>query len=134
MVEGRGLWIRVHRVSGTSPVAEPIDPLGTPAGSFPTTRWSLVLRSNDRSSPEARDALSTLCQAYWYPIYALIRRQGYDPADAQDLTQDYFARLLEKRVIAAADRRKGRFRTFLQTDCRHFLVDQFRRRRTREGE
>jgi RNA polymerase sigma-70 factor (ECF subfamily) len=115
-------------------VSEPFDPPGTPAGSFPTTHWSLIFRSGDRSSPEARYALTTLCQAYWYPIYALIRRQGYDPADAQDLTQDYFARLLEKGVIAAADRRKGRFRTFLRTDCRHFLIDQFRRRRTREGE
>ncbi len=103
------------------------------AGSFPTTHWSLILRSGDRSSPDVRDALATLCQAYWYPIYALIRRQGYDRADAQDLTQDYFARLLEKGVIAAADRRKGRFRTFLRTDCRHFLIDHFRRRRTREG-
>jgi len=114
-------------------VAEPFDPPGTPTGSFPTTHWSLILRSGDRSSHEARDALTTLCQAYWYPIYALIRRQGYDPADAQDLTQDYFAHLLEKGVIAAADRRKGRFRTFLRTGCRHFLIDQFRRRRSREG-
>jgi RNA polymerase sigma-70 factor (ECF subfamily) len=114
-------------------VAEPLDPPGTPAGSFPTTHWSLILRSGDPSGPAAHDALAALCQAYWYPIYALIRRQGHDPEDAQDLTQDYFARLLEKGVIAAADRGKGRFRTFLWTDCQHFLIDQFRRRRARGG-
>jgi RNA polymerase sigma-70 factor (ECF subfamily) len=78
--------------------------------------------------------LAALCTAYWYPIYAFIRRKGYDPDDAQDLTQAYFARLLEKGVLAAADRRKGRFRAFLRTDCQHFLIDQYRRRRAREGE
>jgi RNA polymerase sigma-70 factor (ECF subfamily) len=114
---------------------EPLDRLDTPTGSFPTTHWSLVLGAGHRAGPEARDALATLCRAYWYPIYAFIRRKGHDdPEDAQDLTQAYFARLLEKGVIAAADRRKGRFRAFLRTDCQHFLIDQYRRRRAREGE
>jgi RNA polymerase sigma-70 factor (ECF subfamily) len=114
-------------------VAKPLDPHGHPTESFPTTRWSLILEAGDRAGPEARDALATLCTAYWYPIYALIRRKGQDPEDAQDLTQAYFARLLERGVIAAADRRKGRFRTFLRTDCQHFLIDQYRRNRARDA-
>src|SRR5215831_11879844 len=114
-------------------MTKPLDPHGHPTESFPTTCWSLVLGAGDRAGPEAREALATLCRAYWYPIYAFIRRKGYDPDDAQDLTQAYFARLLEKGVIAAADRSKGRFRAFLRTDCQHFLIDQYRRRRAQHG-
>jgi RNA polymerase sigma-70 factor (ECF subfamily) len=77
----------------------------------------------DRDGPEARAALAELCAAYWFPAYALIRRNGHDPDAALDLTQDYFACLLEKPVLAAADRRKGRFRAFLLTDCVHFLAN-----------
>jgi DNA-directed RNA polymerase specialized sigma24 family protein len=101
----------------------------TPAtGSFPATRWSLVVDAGGAVSSQAREALATLCAAYWYPIYVLIRRKGYDPHQAQDLTQSYFARLLEKGVIARADRAKGRFRAFLRVDCQHFLIDQHRRK------
>ncbi len=96
-------------------------------GSFPATRWSLVVDAGGSGSTQARAALGALCAAYWYPIYALIRRKGYDPHQAQDLTQSYFARLLEKGVIARADRTRGRFRAFLRTDCQHFLIDQHRR-------
>jgi RNA polymerase sigma-70 factor (ECF subfamily) len=78
-------------------------------------------------SPQARAALTELCSAYWYPIYAFIRRKGNGPDQALDLTQGYFARLLEKGIIASADPGKGRFRAFLRTDCQHFLIDQFRR-------
>src|SRR5262245_27168492 len=116
---------------GACPMQEPLEPLARSTGPVPTTCWSLVLGAGDRAAPEARAALATLCTAYWYPIYAFIRRKGYDPDDAQDLTQAYFARLLEKGVLAAADRRKGRFRAFLRTDCQHFLIDQYRRRRAR---
>jgi RNA polymerase sigma-70 factor (ECF subfamily) len=115
-------------------MTEPLDPIARSTGSFPTTCWSLVLGAGDRAAPQARSALAALCTAYWYPIYAFIRRKGYHPDDAQDLTQAYFARLLESGVLAAADRRKGRFRAFLRTDCQHFLIDQYRRRRAREGE
>lgn len=76
---------------------------------------------------DAHKALAELCRIYWYPIFAYIRRTGHDANDAEDLTQTYFARLLEKGVIAAADQRKGRFRAFLRTDCHHFLIDQHRR-------
>ncbi len=73
------------------------------------------------AAPEARAALAELCGTYWYPIYAFIRRKGYDPDAALDLTQNYFTRLLETEVLALADHRRGRFRTFLRTDCGFFL-------------
>jgi DNA-directed RNA polymerase specialized sigma24 family protein len=94
-----------------------------PDGRFPTTRWSRVVAAAGADRPEARAALAELCAAYWFPVYALIRRKGHDPDAALDLAQDYFARLLEKPVLAAADRRKGRFRAFLLTDCVHFLAN-----------
>jgi DNA-directed RNA polymerase specialized sigma24 family protein len=100
---------------------------------FPTTQWSRIIAAGDPAAPEARSALSELCQAYWYPIYALIRRRSHSPDEACDLTQDYFTRLLEKPVIAAADQSKGRFRAFLRTDCQHFLIDRERRNRVRAG-
>jgi RNA polymerase sigma-70 factor (ECF subfamily) len=91
---------------------------------FPTTRWSRVARAGGPPTPEARAALAELCGAYWYPIYALIRRKGHGADEALDLTQDYFARLLEKGTVAAADPAKGRFRSFLLADCSHFLADR----------
>jgi DNA-directed RNA polymerase specialized sigma24 family protein len=94
---------------------------------FSSTHWSLVKRAGSPGSAQDRAALAELCSAYWYPIYAFIRRKGNGPDQALDLTQGYFARLLERGVIAAADPGKGRFRAFLRTDCQHFLIDQFRR-------
>ena len=91
-----------------------------PAG-FPTTHWSRVARAVDPGGADARAALAELCAAYWYPIYTLVRRLGYGEADALDLTQEYFARLLEKPVLAAADPDRGRFRAFLRADCVFFL-------------
>jgi len=85
---------------------------------FPTTRWSRVARAGEPS------ALAELCLAYWYPIYALIRRKGNSPDQALDLTQAYFARLIEKGTIAAADPTRGRFRSFLRSDCTFFLANQ----------
>ena len=87
------------------------------AARFPTTHWSRVARAGGAPTPEARAALAELFGAYWYPIYALIRRKGHDADVALDLTQDYFARLLEKGTVAAADPVKGRFRSFLVADC-----------------
>ena len=97
------------------------DPSGEPTGGFPTTRWSLVVAAAD---PAASEALAGLCSAYWYPVYAFIRRNGHGPDDALDLTQDYFARLLEKCTVAAADPVRGRFRSFLLADCSFFLADR----------
>jgi RNA polymerase sigma-70 factor (ECF subfamily) len=91
---------------------------------FPTTRWSRVARAVGPPTPEARAALAELCCAYWYPIYALIRRKGHGADLAVDLTQEYFARLLEKRTVASADPVTGRFRSFLFADCSFFLADR----------
>jgi DNA-directed RNA polymerase specialized sigma24 family protein len=81
-----------------------------------------VVRAGDPADPGARQALEELCRAYWYPLYAFVRRQGHAPEAALDLTQAYFARLLERRPFAAADPARGRFRAFLRADCLHFLA------------
>jgi RNA polymerase sigma-70 factor (ECF subfamily) len=99
-----------------------------PLARFPTTHWSCVAAAGGPPTPEARAALAELCAAYWYPIYALIRRKGHDPDAALDLTQDYFTRLLERGVLASADHRQGRFRAFLRTDCGFFLSHHLERR------
>ena len=99
---------------------------------FPTTRWSVVVRAGDPGDPDTQAALATLCEAYWYPVYAMIRRLGHDEANALDLTQEYFARLLERCPMAVADPARGRFRAFLRTDCRHFLGDARDRDRARK--
>jgi RNA polymerase sigma-70 factor (ECF subfamily) len=99
---------------------------------FPITRWSIVVRAGSVPSPSAREALEVLCRAYWFPIYAFIRRQRSDPEEARDLAQAYFTRLLEKRILAAADPKKGRFRSFLKTDCGFFLADQRDRNRAKK--
>jgi RNA polymerase sigma factor (sigma-70 family) len=88
---------------------------------FPTTHWSRIAEARDIGSPGTRDALAALCHAYWYPLYLFIRKQGYRAEEAGDLVQEYFVRLLEGQVLDAADRTKGRFRTFLIADCKHFL-------------
>jgi RNA polymerase sigma-70 factor (ECF subfamily) len=103
----------------------PADPAHfEPTGRFPTTRWSRVAAA---AGPDARNALAELCVAYRFPVYAFIRRRGHGPDDALDLTQDYFARLLEKGTVAAADPTRGRFRSFLLKDCSFFL-DALRKR------
>lgn len=97
-------------------------PLEPSKVAFPTTHWSRVVAAGDPATAEARAAMAELCAAYWYPIYALIRRRGHPAEEARDLTQDYFARLLEKGILAAADPSRGRFRAFLRTDCGFFLA------------
>jgi len=91
---------------------------------FATTRWSLVLDARAEPSSAAREALGELCATYWRPLYAFIRRQGHSPDDASDLTQAYFARLLEHRSLATVHPSKGRFRSFLLVSVRNFLADQ----------
>jgi RNA polymerase sigma-70 factor (ECF subfamily) len=93
---------------------------------FRTTRWSVVAAARDGAADRAGEALASLCGDYWYPLYAFARRRGYDPATAEDLVQGFFARLLEKRDLAAVDRRKGRFRSFLLASCSHYLANQAR--------
>lgn len=101
---------------------------------FATTHWSVVLAAGDAASPQAGVALADLCRTYWYPLYAFVRRKGYDPHDAEDLTQEFFARLLEKNYVAQADRERGRFRTFLLAALTHFLADEWdKARRLKRG-
>jgi RNA polymerase sigma factor (sigma-70 family) len=99
------------------------------AGRFMTTRWSMVLAAGERATPDARDALAHLCSAYWYPIYAYVRRQGHGANEAQDLTQSFFVRLLDKHVVEDARRDRGRFRSFLLGALKHFLANEWRRER-----
>jgi len=95
--------------------------------SFATTHWSLVLAAAHDSRPDAQAALATLCETYWYPLYAYVRRLGYKAEDAQDLTQGFFAALLEKQYVKAADRERGRFRSFLLTALKRFLSKEYDR-------
>jgi RNA polymerase sigma factor (sigma-70 family) len=95
------------------------------AGSFALTHWSVVLAAGSSDSTHAHDALETLCRTYWHPIYAFVRRQGHSPHDAQDLTQEFFARFLEKNYLGGVDRAKGRFRSFLLTCLKHFLANEW---------
>jgi RNA polymerase sigma-70 factor (ECF subfamily) len=91
---------------------------------FTTTHWSVVLAARGSKSAEAEVALEQLCRVYWYPLYAYVRRQGNSPHDAQDLTQEFFARLLEKNYLNSVEREKGKFRSFLLASLNHFLSNQ----------
>jgi RNA polymerase sigma-70 factor (ECF subfamily) len=92
---------------------------------FTPTHWSVVLAAGASDSTHARDALEKLCRNYWFPIYAFVRRQGHAPHDAQDLTQEFFSRLLERNYLAEVDRSKGRFRSFLLASLKHFLANEW---------
>ena len=106
------------------------DPASTHAPArFATTHWSVVLSAGRTPDDASRGALETLCARYWMPLYAYVRRHGHAPDDAQDLTQAFFAHLLEKNTIARADRTRGRFRSFLLASLRHFLADEADRAR-----
>ncbi len=91
---------------------------------FATTHWSVVLTAGQGSEAQASAALEQLCRTYWYPIYAYVRRQGRTPEDAQDLTQEFFVRLLQTNSIARAEPGRGRFRSFLLGALKHTLADQ----------
>jgi RNA polymerase sigma-70 factor (ECF subfamily) len=99
---------------------------------FATTHWSLVVSAGGSHSSEAARALAVLCESYWFPLYAFVRRSGYSAEDAQDLTQEFFVRLLAKNYLAVADQKRGRFRSFLLGAMKHFLANQRRRQRTRK--
>lgn len=94
---------------------------------FTTTRWSMVLAAGHTSSPDSRAALASLCETYWYPLYAFVRRQGYSVVESQDLTQGFFTRLLEKNDLGNVRRERGRFRAFLLASLRHYLLNQWDR-------
>jgi RNA polymerase sigma-70 factor (ECF subfamily) len=103
-----------------------------PGGRFATTHWSVVLAAGRDSSPEARLALAELCKSYWYPLFVFVRRQGYGPQDAEDLTQAFFARLLDKKDLQGVDPERGKFRSFLLASIRHFLINEWDRARAQK--
>jgi RNA polymerase sigma factor (sigma-70 family) len=113
----------IHAMSSASTNSSaPLD-----GSDFRTTHWSLILLAGGSAESRAKDALECLCRAYWPPLYAYVRRQGHSPHDAQDLTQEFFARLLEKNYIQLADPERGRFRSFLLKSLKHFLVNEWAR-------
>ncbi len=102
----------------------PDEELSNRSGRFKTTRWSVVLAAGTRSDPHSDDALATLCLAYWHPLYVYIRRRGYSADEASDLTQEFFARLMEKQYLHHANVERGRFRSFLLAAVNHFLANE----------
>ena len=116
------------------PATDSSDHLTGAAREFTTTHWSVVVRAGGTDSAHAGQALDQLCRTYWYPLYVFVRRKGHSPHDAEDLTQAFFARLLEKKYVAQADRERGRFRTFLLAALTHFLADEWdKARRLKRG-
>jgi RNA polymerase sigma-70 factor (ECF subfamily) len=103
-----------------------------PQNYFATTHWTVVMAAGRSHTTGARAALDELCQRYWYPLYAYVRRRGSNPEDAEDLTQEFFRTLLEKEYLKAADREKGRFRTFLLVALQRFLANDWDRARAQK--
>ncbi len=99
---------------------------------FATTHWSVVLAAGNQASPDYTRALSTLCETYWYPLYAYLRRRGYDKQQAEDYTQDFFAALLERQGLGKADPRLGKFRSFLLASLKNFLADEWGRKQAQK--
>jgi RNA polymerase sigma-70 factor (ECF subfamily) len=108
------------------------DPLVSDSSHFAATRWSVVLAAGHDDSALALAALETLCRAYWYPLYAYVRRRGYGEHDAQDLTQGFFAHLLQREAFGAVAPGRGRFRSFLLASLNHFLADQHDRQQAQK--
>jgi RNA polymerase sigma-70 factor (ECF subfamily) len=96
-----------------------------PRNYFATTHWSVVLSAGRSETTRGRNALAALCETYWYPLYAYVRRQGHSPHDAEDLTQGFFARLLESESLAGVSPEKGKFRTFLLVALKRFLTNEW---------
>jgi RNA polymerase sigma factor (sigma-70 family) len=113
--------VKMHRMA-SSP--------GRRRSRFDTTHWSVVLSAGGERSSLADSALTTLCETYWYPLYAYVRRQGYDADEAKDLTQAFFLRFLENKDVRTVRRERGRFRSWLLASIRHFLLNQSKHQRT----
>jgi RNA polymerase sigma-70 factor (ECF subfamily) len=101
--------------------------VGRDSAQFATTHWSVVLAAGDSASPNSREALETLCRAYWFPLYAFVRRTGRSTEDAEDLVQGFFAYLLEKHLVGKAHQETGRFRSFLLATLKHYLSQESKR-------
>ncbi|MBL9137051.1 MAG: sigma-70 family RNA polymerase sigma factor [Verrucomicrobiales bacterium] len=111
---------------------EPPAQEGVAPGVFVTTHWSVVLAAGRPDSPQSARALEILCRQYWQPVYRFVLRHGHGPDESQDLTQEFFARLLERQSIETADASRGRFRTFLLTAVTRFLINQRERARAQK--
>ena len=111
---------------------QPAEESAKPRDYFATTHWTQVLHAGRSDSTSAREALAQLCQSYWYPLYAYARRRGNSPADAEDLTQGFFARLLELNSLADVRREKGKFRSFLLASLNHYISDEWDRARAQK--
>jgi RNA polymerase sigma factor (sigma-70 family) len=99
----------------------------TPGDVFATTHWTVVLAAGKRSTPQSDSALEQLCRTYWFPLYAYVRRRGYNKEDAEDLTQAFFARFLAKNYLAGLSAERGRFRAFLLASLKHFLINDWKK-------
>jgi DNA-directed RNA polymerase specialized sigma24 family protein len=108
-------------------VAQPSERADAGQAYFNTTHWSLVQSARDGESEQAAQALAQLCSCYWYPLYSFVRRRGLNHHDAEDLTQAFFHRLLDRNYLSAVDYRKGRFRTFLLVALERFMANEWRR-------
>jgi RNA polymerase sigma-70 factor (ECF subfamily) len=98
-----------------------------PGDVFATTHWTVVLAAGRRHTPQSDGALEALCRTYWFPLYAYVRRRGHAKADAEDLTQAFFARFLEKNYLANLNAERGRFRAFLLASLKHFLINEWKK-------
>jgi DNA-directed RNA polymerase specialized sigma24 family protein len=117
---------------GGMPAPEPPKDGHTHHAAFHTTRWSIVLAAQGKASRDAFQSLEALCRQYWPPLYAYVRHRGYSPHEAEDLTQEFFARLLEKEWLASAKRESGRFRSFLLMALKRFLANEWDRSQARK--
>ena len=98
-----------------------------PGDIFATTHWTVVLAAGRRHTPQSDGALEELCRTYWFPLYAYVRRRGYNKEDAEDLVQAFFARFLEKNYLAGLSAERGRFRAFLLASLKHFLINEWKK-------
>jgi RNA polymerase sigma-70 factor (ECF subfamily) len=119
--------VSTNRLDSDSSPTSPSSEAAAPRPAFVTTHWSVVLSAQNQNVAKSSAALETLCRTYWYPLYAYARRAGHAPADAEDLTQSFFARLLEKDYLLSAAREKGKFRTFLLVALKRFLANEWDR-------
>ena len=107
-----------------SPRPDKLSSFAGDGAKFPPTLWSAVIQAGQSSSDHSREALATLCRAYWFPLYAYLRRQGKSPHDAEDLTQGFLLHLMEKETLSRVRREKGKFRAFLLASLQYYLADQ----------
>ncbi len=114
-------------MSADSPTTASTEPSGAPRDYFATTHWTVVLAAGRRRTPQSDRALEDLCRTYWFPLYAYVRRHGHTREDAEDLTQAFFARFLEKNYLGGVRSEKGKFRAFLLAALKHFLANEWDR-------